>query len=313
MKKTAFIFPGQGAQYVGMAGDFIEKDSNLKAQLSAFSNRTGIDLLKIMQEGPEEKLKETQFTQPAILFHSVAAWKTFTEKYPIKPTFTAGHSLGEFSALVAAGALEFGDALYLVHKRGQFMIKANEGEPFAMSAIIGLSPDKVKAICTEASDVGIVIAANYNTPVQTVISGTKAGVEKAGEIASEAGAKRVIPLAVGGPFHSPLVKKAGIWLKNEMADMKFSNAKIPVVSNVHARPETNAGKIKNNLVQQVTSSVLWLNSINYMIEQGIDQFIEFGPQKVLSGMMKKIDRNVKIYNIDKHSDIRDVIETLEQT
>lgn len=312
MKKTAFIFPGQGAQYVGMSRDFVEIDNKLNEQLISFKNRTGIDLLKIMQEGPEEKLKETQFTQPAILFHSLAAWQNFTAELPLEPAFTAGHSLGEFSALVAAGALKFRDAMYLVHKRGQFMMAANQGEPFAMYAIIGLSPATVKTICAEASKSGTVVAANFNTPVQTVISGTEAGVKKAGEIASEAGAKRVIPLAVGGPFHSPLVSQAGVWLQAEMAQMKFNDTKIPIVSNVNALPETKAEKLRENLVQQVTSSVLWLNSINYMIKQGVEQFIEFGPQKVLSGMMKKIDRNVKVYNIDKYSDIRVVIEDLEQ-
>jgi [acyl-carrier-protein] S-malonyltransferase len=312
MKKTAFIFPGQGAQYIGMAIDFLENREEFQNNLNDFKIRTEVDLLKIMQEGPEEKLKDTQFTQPAILFHSVAAWKTFTDQVNITPAFVAGHSLGEFSALVANGVLSFNDAMYLVHKRGQYMIKANEGKPFAMYAIIGLDPDTVKSICETASQTDVVIAANFNTPVQTVISGSKAGVEKAGELASEAGAKRIIPLAVGGPFHSPLIAKAAQWLTEEMADLNFQDAELPVVSNVDARPETDAEKIKSNLSRQIISSVLWVDTINYLTQQGVEQFIEFGPQKVLAGMMRKIDKKITVYSIDKFEDVSKIREILEQ-
>ncbi|MFC1888130.1 ACP S-malonyltransferase, partial [Candidatus Cloacimonadota bacterium] len=171
MKKTAFIFPGQGAQYVGMAVDILDHKEEFYKPLDIFRERTGIDLYKIISEGPEEKLKETQYTQPAILFHSIVAWKTFSSEIVLKPVYVAGHSLGEFSALVANGVIGFEDAMYLVHKRGQFMMRANEGKPFAMYAIIGLTADEVKKICEEASKVDVVIAANFNTPVQTVISG----------------------------------------------------------------------------------------------------------------------------------------------
>ncbi len=309
--KTAFIFPGQGAQYIGMAADFIELDNDLKKILSDFDKKHNTNLAEIIQNGPEDILKDTKFTQPAILFHSIAAFLYFKKHLNIIPDFVAGHSLGEFSALVANEVISFEDALHLVHKRGEFMIKANEGKPFGMTAIIGLSPEKVAEICKEASKIDIVIPANFNTPVQTVISGSKAGIEKAEQLAKEAGAKRIVPLAVGGPFHSPLIEKAKIWLTEEMNNINFKDANIPVISNVDAHPYTNAEKIKENLAKQVTSSVLWVQSVRYMIEQGVERFFEFGPKKVLAGMIKKIDRKVKVFSLDKISDLENIIEKLE--
>lgn len=298
MGKTAFIFPGQGAQYVGMAMDFAENNPEFTDILQRFDKKNGTELFNIMREGPEEQLKETKFTQPAILFHSIAAMKTVLNEFDIKPDYVAGHSLGEFSALVANGVLGFEDAMYLVHKRGEFMIQANDGKPFAMAAIIGLDSITVKNICDEASSAGIVIAANFNTPVQTVISGSKAGVEKACEIAQEKGAQRVIPLVVGGPFHSPLIERAKTWLAEEMEKINFNSTNIPVIANVDAKPATEPEKIRKNLAEQVTSSVRWVECIKFMIDNGVNTFIEFGPKKVLAGMLKKIDRNVNVISID---------------
>ncbi|HHE38522.1 MAG TPA: [acyl-carrier-protein] S-malonyltransferase [Candidatus Cloacimonetes bacterium] len=306
MSKTAFIFPGQGAQYIGMAMDFIEQNPEFKTIIENFDKKNGTNLFQIMKEGPEELLKETKFTQPAILFHSIVAMKTLLNEIDIKPDFVAGHSLGEFSALVANEVLDFEDALYLVHRRGEFMIKANEGKPFAMAAIIGPDSAKVKEFCESASSEGIVIAANYNTPVQTVISGSKAGVDKACELASAAGAKRVVPLVVGAPFHSPLIEKAGNWLAEEMDKINFKTTEIPVISNVDAKPVSDPEQIKKNLAEQVTSSVLWVDSINNLIKDGVEIFIEFGPKKVLAGMIKKIDRSVKVMSIDKLEDVEKV-------
>ena len=286
--------------------DFIEQHPEYETMLQNFDKQNDTHLLKIMKEGPEEILKQTEFTQPAILFHSIAALKTLSVQINIEPDYVAGHSLGEFSALVANGVLSFEDALFLVHKRGQFMIEANEGKPFAMSAIIGLDSEQVRSICRQSSSDGIVIAANFNTPVQTVISGSKSGVEKASEIASESGAKRVIPLVVGGPFHSPLIEKAGKWLAEEMEKITFHPTVIPVISNVDAKPVTDVDRIKSNLAKQVTSSVLWIDSINYMIKEGVELFVEFGPKKVLAGMIKKIDRKVKVISIDKLEDIEKI-------
>lgn len=298
MGKTAFIFPGQGAQYVGMAMDFAENNPEFTDILQRFDKKNGTELFNIMREGPEEQLKETKFTQPAILFHSIAAMKTVLNEFDIKPDYVAGHSLGEFSALVANGVLDLEDAMYLVHKRGEFMIQANDGKPFAMAAIIGLDSITVKNICDEASSAGIVIAANFNTPVQTVISGSKAGVEKACEIAQEKGAQRVIPLVVGGPFHSPLIERAKTWLAEEMEKINFNPTNIPVIANVDAKPATEPEKIRKNLAEQVTSSVRWVECIKFMIDNGVNTFIEFGPKKVLAGMLKKIDRNVNVISID---------------
>ncbi|OPX25978.1 MAG: [acyl-carrier-protein] S-malonyltransferase [Candidatus Cloacimonas sp. 4484_143] len=298
MGKIAFIFPGQGAQYVGMAMDFVENDPNLLQVINKFDEKNGTKLLKIMQEGPEEILKETRFTQPAILFHSIAALQTFQKEFDLKPDFVAGHSLGEFSALVANGVLTLEDAMYLVHKRGIFMIEANEGQEFAMAAIIGPDAEVVKDVCKQASSEGVVIAANFNTPVQTVISGSKAGVDKACEILKAAGTKRIVPLVVGGAFHSPLIKRAETWLAEEMENIEFSVSEIPVVANVNAKPTTDTEVIQSNLAKQVTSSVLWVDSVRNMIADGVDTFYEFGPKKVLAGMLKKIDRNVKVISID---------------
>jgi [acyl-carrier-protein] S-malonyltransferase len=200
--------------------------------------------------------------------------------------------------------------MHLVHKRGQFMIEANAGSPFAMYAIMGLDSASVKEACEEASDAGVVIAANFNTPEQTVISGSEEGVKKAGELCKAKGAKRALPLQVGGPFHSPLIEKAGVWLAEEMKQIHFNDTAIPVVSNVDAMPTGDSGKIIDNLEKQVTSSVLWVDCIQQMIKDGVKVFFEFGPQKVLSGMIKKIDKNAIVYNIDKLTDIERVIEEM---
>ncbi|MCF7912355.1 MAG: ACP S-malonyltransferase [Candidatus Cloacimonetes bacterium] len=310
MRKIAYIFPGQGAQYVGMSRELIEADSENIVYLEKFKARTGYDLQDIMLNGPEEKLKETRFTQPAILFHSIAALRLWQKESSITPDFVAGHSLGEFSALVASGVLELSDAMYLVHKRGEFMIRASAGAPFGMTAIIGLAPEKVEELCEQASEAGIVIAANFNTPVQTVISGSEAGVQAAMALAESAGAKRIIPLVVGGAFHSPLVAEAAQWLEEEMADIDFKSTDIPVVSNVDALPWTDSAKIKENLAKQVTSSVRWVESVNYMSTAGVGLFIEFGPQKVLGGMLRKIDKNLTTMNLEKPEDIGKLIELI---
>jgi [acyl-carrier-protein] S-malonyltransferase len=306
-KKIAFVFPGQGAQYIGMGIDFLKNNLDFQKVFDSFKTKTGYDLQAIMSEGPEDRLRETRFTQPAILAHSIMALKTFVKKHDIQPSFVAGHSLGEFSALVANDVLSFSDALYLVHKRGEFMIKASEGVPFAMAAIIGLESETIKAICAEVSKQHVVVAANFNTPTQTVISGTQTGVELAGVMAKDLKAKRVAPLVVGGAFHSPLVAKASDMLLSEMHKIKFSDAQIPVINNVHAKPETSATKIVKNLTEQVTSSVRWVETIKYLEQQGVEVYIEFGPKKVLSGMISSIVENAVTYNIDKLEDIELVV------
>lgn len=304
--KTAFIFPGQGAQYIGMAQDYLIADAELNEALDQFDSQHDTNLKAIMLQGPEAALKETRFTQPAILFHSYAALKSFSAEVNLKPDFVAGHSLGEFTALTVNGVLTLADAMHIVHKRGEFMIRANAGVPFAMSAIIGLSSQEVIDICAEADAQGLVRAVNFNTPIQTVISGTQTGVEAAGELAKAKGAKRVLPLAVGGPFHTPLIEQASHWLAEEMQLFTFNNTAIPVVSNVDALPETDGAVIRSKLVQQIISPVRWVECVEYMLSQGIKRFVEFGPQKVLSGMIKNIDKEAEVLNVDKLDDIASV-------
>lgn len=312
MKKTAFVFPGQGAQYIGMAMDYTDMHHEVKQILLDFDKEHNTDLFNIMKNGPEEALKETRFTQPAILFHSIASYFALKHDLSIEPLFVAGHSLGEFTALVANGVLSLKDAMHIVHKRGEFMIKANAGVPFAMSAIIGLSAQEVIDICAEAEKEGLVRAVNFNTPIQTVISGTQTGVETAGELAKAKGAKRVLPLIVGGPFHTPLIDKASFWLKEEMEKFEFRDTTIPIVSNVDAHPETNGNAIRDKLVKQIISPVRWVECIQYMINQGVERFIEFGPQKVLSGMIKNIDKDIEVLSIDKYADVAAVKEVILQ-
>jgi len=296
-----------------MAADFIAAEPRLENALRAFDSQHGADLFTIMHEGPEDALKETRFTQPAILFHSVAAMQAFQRQVHVQPDVVAGHSLGEFTALVAAGILSPDSAMYLVHRRGQFMIEANEGKPFAMAAIVGPSPERVKQICEEASEQGVVIAANYNTPVQTVISGSAAGVERACELARADGAKRVVPLVVGGPFHSPLIEKARGWLSEEIDKLDFTPSDIPLVSNVDALPTTDLERIKRNLALQVTSSVQWVDSMKFIIDKWNPVFIEFGPQNVLAGMLRKIDKQADVISVDKLEDIPEAVAKLEET
>lgn len=310
-KNIAFIFPGQGAQYIGMAMDYAEKYEEVRNILLQFDKEHQTNLYGIMKDGPEEALKETRITQPAILFHSVACLEGFKKRLNIEPAFVAGHSLGEFTALVANGVLTLEDAMHIVHKRGEFMIKANAGVPFAMSAIVGLEAQDVIAACSEAEVHGLVKAVNFNTPIQTVISGTQAGVEAAGEICKAKGAKRVLPLVVGGPFHTPLIQQASEWLAEEMKGREFKAAKIPVVSNLDALPETDPVKIREKLEKQIISPVRWVDCISYMQNAGVTTYIEFGPQKVLSGMVKNIDKTATVLNIDKMEDIEVVVEELK--
>ncbi len=301
--KTAFVFPGQGAQYIGMGTDFIAQDTELAQTLKDFDREHGTGLWSIIHDGPEEALKETRFTQPAILLHSIAAYSALRCELDLTPDFMAGHSLGEFSALTASGVLSLKDALHIVHKRGEFMIKANAGTPFAMAAILGLTSAEVTELCREAESAGLVRAVNFNTPVQTVISGSQSGVETASELAKAKGAKRVIPLVVGGPFHTPLIEAASQWLKSEMEQFSFGTAAIPIVSNLDALPATDGDVIRSKLVQQIISPVRWVDSIDYMQSQGVKRYVEFGPQKVLSGMIKNIDKEAEVLNVDKWDDI----------
>lgn len=279
--KTSYVFPGQGSQTVGMGKDLAE------SLLDQANEILGFDLKKLCFEGPEEELKKTEITQPAILTVSVAAFN----KLSSKPTVVAGHSLGEYSALVAAGALKFADAVKIVNLRGKFMQEAVPIGQGAMAAIIGGERAKIEEVCAGIEGVW---PANFNSTGQIVISGQKEPVEKASAACKEAGAKRALPLPVSAPFHCPLMQPAADKLKLELDKIEIKDATIPVIANVTASPVTSAAEIKDLLVKQVTAPVLWEDSVKKMIADGTTQFIEVGPGKVLAGLIKKIDRAAEV-------------------
>lgn len=286
----AYIFPGQGAQFSGMGLDLYEK-SHIAQQLFEEANTIlGFSITDIMFEGTAEQLKETKVTQPAIFLHSVALAKTLGESF--KPQMVAGHSLGEFSALVANGVLSFEEALKLVSQRALAMQKACELQPSAMAAVLGLENDVVEKICAMTD--GIVVAANYNCPGQLVISGEIEAIDKACESLLEKGARRALVLPVGGAFHSPLMEPAHEELASAIENSTFNEPTCPIYQNVPASAINNAADIKNNLIAQLTSPVRWTQSIQQMITDGATEFTEVGPGKVLQGLMRKIDRNVTV-------------------
>ncbi|MEJ1517179.1 ACP S-malonyltransferase [Bacillus cereus] len=313
MNKLAYVFPGQGSQYVGMGKDIYNDNSKVQDIFSTANSLLGKDLSKLCFEGPEEELKITYNTQPAILTTSYALYELAKKQLP-NPDYVAGHSLGEYTALVVSGAMPFADAVIAVQKRGEFMDSAVPAGVGAMAAVLGGDKDTIQMICEQVSDKEkIVQIANINCPGQIVISGHKEKVMLATEKLKESGIKRVIPLVVSGPFHSKLMEPASEKLKEEvLSSINMMNTVIPVVANVNAKEITSAEEIKNALVEQVYSSVLWEDSIRYMIRNGVDTFIEIGPGKVLSGLIKKIDKSVNVYSISDIETMNNVIEKLKQ-
>lgn len=298
--KIAFIYPGQGSQAVGMGESFLTDDTSRKFFENA-DQSLGLNLSKLMLEGPQEELTLTYHAQPALLTVS----SIITERLiraGIRPDYTAGHSLGEYSALVTSNVMEFPTAVDIVHKRGLFMNTAFPAGEGTMAAILGMDSAELEKVTNEVTDTtGVVQLANLNCPGQIVISGTKAGVEQACLLAKERGAKRAIPLDVSGPFHSELMRSASQDLAKELSAAFLLDAKVPVVSNVTAKSETNAAQIQDLLVRQLYSPVLWEQSVREMIDLDVTVFIEIGPGKVLSGLVKKIDRSVKtlpVYDLE---------------
>lgn len=304
MGKIALVFPGQGSQYVGM-GKEAQENSKAGAGIFAHADEAlGFSLSQLCFEGPEEQLKLTVNTQPAILTASIAVLEWLRETVDVTPSFVAGHSLGEYSALVAAGAMSFKDAVLAVRSRGQFMEEAVPAGEGAMSAVLGMDRDKLRAICEEITASGHPVQlANLNCPGQIVISGSAHGVAKAGETAKAHGAKRAIPLNVSGPFHSSLLQPASVKLEQKLKELKIGDASIPVVANVSAQALTKANDIFSSLVEQVSSPVLWEDSIQYMAGLGVDTFIEVGPGTVLAGLIKKIDRSAKVFSIQDEASL----------
>jgi [acyl-carrier-protein] S-malonyltransferase len=284
----AYIFPGQGAQFTGMGLDLYEKSALAKGYFEKANDILGFSITDIMFEGTAEQLKETKVTQPAIFLHSVILAKVLGDSF--QPEMVAGHSLGEFSALVANGVLSFEDGLQLVSKRALAMQKACEITPSTMAAVLGLDDTIVEDICTEID--GVVVAANYNCPEQLVISGEFKAVEKACKVLTEKGAKRAILLPVGGAFHSPMMEPARTELAAAIQATHFSKPTCPVYQNVTASAVSDAEEIKKNLMIQLTAPVKWTQTIQAMVVDGGTEFIEVGPGKVLQGLMRKIDRSV---------------------
>ena len=286
----AYVFPGQGSQYSGMGKDLYENHAKAKEMFESANDILGFRITDIMFEGTEEELKQTKVTQPAIFLHSVITKEVLGEDF--QPDMVAGHSLGEFSALVAAGALGFEDGLRLVKARAFAMQEACELEPSTMAAVLGLDDEVVEAVLKEIDDV--VVPANYNTVGQLVISGSMKGVETAMEKLLKAGARRVVPLNVGGAFHSPLMAPAGEKLKAAIEAVNISTPFVPVYQNVDALPNTDPVKIKQNLIKQLTAPVRWTQTVKNMIDNGATEFIETGPGKVLQSLIKKVDRKMPV-------------------
>ncbi|WP_262490404.1 ACP S-malonyltransferase [Hymenobacter lapidarius] len=284
--KTAIVFPGQGSQFPGMARELFDQSLEARALLTQANDILGFSLTTIMFTGSDEDLRRTDVTQPAIFVHSVAQ---FVARPELRPAMTAGHSLGEFSALVAAGVLRFENALPLVARRAQAMQAACEEQPGTMAAILGLDDAIVERICKEISSAGhVVVAANYNCPGQLVISGSAEGVAAACEALKAAGAKRALPLPVGGAFHSPLMQSAAAALAEAIEKTTFNEACCPVYQNVDARPHSSPAEIKANLLRQLTAPVRWTQAVQHMAADGATEFVECGPGKVLQGLVKKI-------------------------
>lgn len=292
----AFVFPGQGAQFPGMGKDLYENSALAKELFDKANEILGFNITNIMFEGTIDDLKQTKVTQPAIFLHSVILAKT---QENFTPEMVAGHSLGEFSALVANGALTFEDGLKLVSKRAMAMQKACELEPSTMAAIVGLDDKVVEEVC--ASVDAVVVPANYNCPGQLVISGSMDGIDKACELLTEKGAKRALKLVVGGAFHSPLMEPAREELAAAIEATSFSTPICPVYQNVNAQPVNDPSVIKENLIAQLTAPVRWTQTVENMLKDGATLFTEIGPGKVLQGLIKKVDRNAEVAGIDSYT------------
>jgi [acyl-carrier-protein] S-malonyltransferase len=311
MGKLAFLFPGQASQYPGMGKELA---ANYPAARSVFDEADkvlGFSISDLCFNGSEEALKLTANTQPAILTVSVAAYRVLAEN-GIQPVFVAGHSLGEISAIVAAGGLEFADAVRLVRRRGEYMQTAVPEGVGAMAAILGLAPAQVAGICRQAADGQVVAPGNLNSPEQTVISGHAEAVKRAVELASAGGAKRAVMLAVSAPFHSSLMQPAAQRLEVDLRAIAFHPLRIPLVNNADAEITTSGDEAREGLIRQVTLPVRWEESVRELIEQGVNTFVEVGPGRVLTGLLRQIDRSIHVFNVEDEKSLRATLEKLTQ-
>jgi [acyl-carrier-protein] S-malonyltransferase len=311
MSKLAFLFPGQASQYPGMGKDLAANFPESRAVFDEADAALGFSISQLCFEGSEEALKLTENTQPAILTVSVAAYRALASR-GIEPDFAAGHSLGEYSALVAAGALEFSDAVKLVRQRGRYMQEAVPAGEGAMAAILGLSPADVAEVCKKAARGEVVSPANLNSPEQTVIAGGAAAVKRAVETASQSGAKRAVILSVSAPFHCAMLMPAQQRLEPDLRATKFSDLRFPLVTNADAEAITSGDEARESLIRQVTMPVRWLESVREMIEQGVNIFVEVGPGKVLSGLLRQIDRSVRCFNTEDAASLQATLEKIAQ-
>ncbi len=309
-QKLAFVFPGQGSQKVGMLAELGEAFASVKQTFAQASEALGYDMWQLVQSGEQSQLNMTETTQPVLLTASVAVWRLWEEQGGLRPAMMAGHSLGEFSALVCAGAIDFADAVRLVRARGQFMQTAVPVGEGAMAAVLGLDDAKIEEICNETA--GVVEAVNYNSPGQVVIAGHTAAVEAAIDVLKAAGAKRAMLLPVSAPFHTSLMRPAGEKLAQALADLQINAPVIPVVHNVHAQTESDPAQIKQLLTQQIYSAVKWVSCVQAMTDAGVECTLECGPGKVLSGLNKRIQKSLSCMNVDSPESLEAALAAVAQ-
>ncbi|MDQ7038854.1 MAG: ACP S-malonyltransferase [Aquificota bacterium] len=312
MGKIAYVFPGQGSQYVGMAYDFyreFHESADVFHSVEQALRMSLPDIVDVILKGPEEKLNQTVYTQPGILTASYAIYRAMESAGFPKPDFVAGHSLGEYTALLVAGGVEVFEAVRLTYLRAKYMQEAVPEGKGLMVAVLKIPPEEVERVCDEAKGFGVVEPANYNSPDQTVISGEKEAVERASDIARERGA-RVVPLKVSVPSHCSLMKDAADAFRLKLAQTPIRNTRVPVVQNYTARAHTMAHEIRENLYRQIFSPVKWFQSVRFMIDQGVDTFVEVGPKNVLSKLIQRTDQKVRVFNVEKVEDLSKVLKAL---
>lgn len=312
MNKLAFLFPGQGSQKVGMLSELASEHSVVEETFSEASSVLSYDLWSLVQSGPQEELNLTERTQPMLLAASVAIWRIWEAQSSVRPDFMAGHSLGEWSALVCSGVVDFKDAIRLVQLRGKYMQEAVPTGVGSMAAIIGLDDESILAACDESAKGEVVSAVNFNSPGQVVIAGHVGAVERACELCTAKGAKKAMPLAVSAPFHSALLKPAADRLAADLADIQFSVPNIPIVHNINAKTEADPDAIKRAMIEQIYHPVLWVSCVSTLLESGVNFSVECGPGKVLSGLNKRIDRSLVSFATETSDALKDALTSMAE-